>query len=171
MIRLLITSIIILINFITQTTWAVNIFGITPNTAIIIIVSFAILKQENQGAVIGFFAGLLHDIFFGTIIGFNAFIYMYIGFLSGKPFKEFNTENYLLPILLVGVATFFYNFAHYVFHFLFRARLNLLYYSWSIMLPSVLYNIILTFPIYIFIYLINKRLETHENPHRKVFGR
>ena len=169
--RLFITTLIILINFILQTTWAVELFNITPNTAIVIIVSFAVLKQENHGAVIGFFAGLLHDLFFGTVVGLNAFIYMFIGFLSGKPFKEFNTENYLLPMLLVAVATAFYNFSHYVFHFLFRARLNLLYYSWSIMLPSVLYNVLLTFPIYIIIYLINRRLEIHENPHRKIFGK
>jgi len=169
--RIFITSIIILVNFIIQTTWSVSIFGITPNSAIIITVSFAILKQEDHGATIGFFAGLLHDVFFGTVLGLNALVYMYIGFLSGKPFKEFNTENYLLPMLLVGLATFFYNFAHYVFYFLFRARLNLLYYSWSIMLPSVLYNVVLTFPIYIFIYILNQKLEKHENHRRKIFGK
>ena len=170
--RIFVTALIILVTFILQTTLPfIQVFGISPNALIVVLVSFSILKEESHGATIGFFAGLLQDLFFGSVIGLHAFVYMTVGFLSGKPFKEFNTENYLLPMLLVAIATFFYNFANYVFHFLFRARLDLLSYTWSLMLPSMLYNVILTFPIYIFIYAVNKRLEAYENPHRKVFGK
>lgn len=172
MLRFVVTSSILLLTFLLQTTLPfIHVFGIAPNAAIVVLVSFSILKEESHGATMGFCGGLLHDLFFSSVIGFNAFIYMTIGFLSGKPFKEFNTENYLLPMLLVAIATFFYNFANYVFHFLFRARLNLLDYAWSIMLPSVLYNVILTFPVYLIVFAVNKRLEAYENPHRKVFGK
>ena len=170
--RIFVTAVIVLITFILQTTLPfIQVFGTSPNGLIVVLVSFSILKQESHGATIGFFSGMLHDLFFGSVVGLHAFVYMIIGCLSGKPFKEFNTENYLLPMLLVAMATMFYNFANYVFHFLFRARLDLLNYMLSIMLPSVLYNVLLTFPIYLCIYAVNKKLEAYENPHRKVFGK
>ncbi|MCL1997045.1 MAG: rod shape-determining protein MreD [Defluviitaleaceae bacterium] len=171
MARFFIVITIVLINFILQTTWPMQIFGISPNTAIIIVVSFAILRHEVEGAMIGFFAGLLQDVFFGVIIGLNAFLYMLIGFFSGKPFKEFYVENYLLPIALIGITTFLFNFAYYLLNFLFRARLDIFSYVWSIILPSTLYNIAITLPIYVFIYRINSRLESHEKHSRKIFNR
>lgn len=167
--RIITISIIILINFVISTTWPVMIFGITPNTAIVIIVSLAILRKEVEAATVGFFAGLLHDIFFGNFIGLNALLYMLIGFFSGKPFKEFYVENYILPIILVGFSTLFFNFSYYVFNFLFRARLDFFYYLVTIILPATLYNITITLPIYIVTYLINSHLEKREKSKRKLF--
>ncbi|MCL1936606.1 MAG: rod shape-determining protein MreD [Defluviitaleaceae bacterium] len=167
--RILILTAIILINFILQTTFRVEIFGISPNTAIIIVVSFAILRQDVEGGIIGFFTGLLHDVFFGNSIGFNALVYMLIGFFAGKPFKDFNKDNYLLPLFLVTIATIFYNFSHYIFHFLFRARLELFEYGLNIILPSSLYNLALSFPIYIFLYIVNEKIEIVEKSKRRIF--
>ena len=171
MLRILTILLIIFINFILQSTLFQNImiFGITPNTAIIIIVAFAIMRQDIEGAIIGFFAGLLQDIFFGNVIGLNALIYMFIGFLSGKPFKEFYLENYILPIALVGTSTILYNFIYYVINFLFRARLDFFTYLGIIILPETIYNIILTLPLYIVLYQINKLLEKRENEKRRMF--
>lgn len=171
MVRTATIAAIVIINFILQTAWPIEIFGIAPNTAIIIIVSFAILRYEIEGAAIGFFAGLLQDIFFGVVIGFNTLLYMLIGFFSGKPFKQFYAENYLLPVVLVGISTFFFNFAYYIFNFLFRARLDIFYYMWAIILPGTLYNITITLPVYIFVYVVNARLESRERYRRKIFNK
>ena len=167
--RVFVVATIVTINFILQTAWDLQIFGIAPNIAIIIVVSFALLRYEMEGAAIGFFAGLLQDIFFGVVLGLNAFLYMVIGYFSGKPFKEFYAENYLLPVVLVGISTLFFNFAYYIFVFLFRGRLDFLYYMWSIILPSTLYNTAITLPVYIIIYWINARLEGKEKHRRKIF--
>ncbi|MCL1923984.1 MAG: rod shape-determining protein MreD [Defluviitaleaceae bacterium] len=171
MLRTLVISLIIFVNFILQSTLFQNIsiFGITPNTAIIIIVAFAIMRQELEGAIIGFFVGLLQDIFFGNVIGLTALVYMFIGFLSGKPFKEFYLENYILPIILVGVFTIFYNFLYYVTNFLFRARLDIMLYFRTIILPETIYNIAVTLPLYISLYQINKLIEKRENEKRRMF--
>ena len=169
--RIITITTIIIINFILQTSLSLEIFGISPNTSIILIVSFSILRYEVEGGIIGFFAGLLQDIFFGTIIGFNALLYMLIGFFSGKPFKEFYAENYLLPLTLVGISTIFFNLSYYIFNFLFRARMDIVYYLWSIILPSTLYNLAITLPLYILLYIINSKLEKHEKPYRKLFNK
>lgn len=171
--RILTISVIMILTFIFETTLAryIAIFGISPDITILIIVSFAILRYELEGALIGFFAGLLIDLFSGSTLGINALLYLIIGYFSGKPFKEFYAENYFFPLLLVGIATFFYNFAYYVIHFLLRARLDFFHYFFAIMLPSTLYTMALSVPFYIFIYLINRKLEAHEKSHRRLFGK
>lgn len=171
MLRILFVLVIIFINFILQNTLLANagFFGISPNTAIIIIVAFGVMRQEYEGAVIGFTIGLLNDILFGSVVGLNALLFMLIGFLSGKPFKEFYLENYILPFLLVGVFTILYNFLYYVINFLFRARLDFGVYFLRIILPETIINIIITVPIYIILFLINAKIEQKENEKRKMF--
>ena len=169
--RIFILSIILILNFVLQSTIFeyIEIFGVIPNTTIIIIASFAILRYEIEGAIIGFFAGLLQDIFFGNVIGLNALLYMLIGYMCGKPFKDFYSENYLLPILLVSGGTFFYNFSYYILNFLFRGRIAFLHYLRLTILPEIFYNIMLSLPIYGLVYIINTYLENYEKPKRKVF--
>ena len=171
--RLLWISLIILFNFILQTTLFkhIQIFGISPDFMIVIIVSFAIIRHEVEGALIGFFAGLLQDILFGSPIGINALLYGLIGYFSGKPFKEFYVENYFFPLLLVGLSTFFYNLGYYVIHFLLRARLDFSYYFFSIIFPATIYNMALSMPLYAIIYLINRRIEKAEKYNRRLFSK
>ena len=169
--RIAITALIIFVNFTLQTTLFTHIefFGIRPNSALIIIVALSLLRTDVEGAVTGFFAGLLQDIVFGRTIGLNALLYMCIGAVCGKPFKDFYPENYFLPILLVSGATFFYEFATFVASFLFRGRLDMLFYLQRIMLPSIAYNAFLAFPIYRIIYSINKLLEKRERAGRRFY--
>lgn len=64
--RLLITALMVFINFILQTTLLqmFAIRGVLPNTALIIAVSYALLRGSREGAFVGIGAGLLQDIFF-----------------------------------------------------------------------------------------------------------
>jgi len=169
--RILITSLIIFISFIFQSTILgyVEFFGIRPNITLIIVVSVAILRSDIEGAVAGFFTGLLQDIVFGGAIGLNALLYMCIGAVCGKPFKDFYRENYLLPIVLVAGATVFYEFGIFIATFLFRGRLDMLYYIQRIIIPSLSYNAFLAFPIYRIIYSINKALENKERAGRRFY--
>lgn len=171
MLRIFFVFVVIFINFIFENTLLANtaFFGISPNTAIIVIVSFAVMRQEYEGAIIGFIIGLLVDILFGNVVGLNALFYMLIGFLAGKPFKEFYLENYVLPFLLVGIFTILYNFFYYIINFLFRARLDLASYFLRIILPETIINIIITVPIYCILFLVNYKIEKIENEKRKMF--
>lgn len=169
--RIFVVSLTVILNFILQSTIFkhIEVFGISPNTAIIIIVSFSILRYEIEGAIIGFFAGLLQDIFFGNVIGLNALLYMLIGYVCGKPYKIFYKENYLLPIFLVFGSTIIYNLSYYILNFFFRGRLDSLYYIKTIIIPETIYNIIICLPIYAIIYYINKMVEQREKPNRRLF--
>ena len=171
MLRVTVTGLVIFINFILQSTLFdyIRIGAIRPNTALVIIVCYAILRGDVEGSIIGFFTGLLQDIFFGSVIGLYALLGALIGYFCGKPFKNFYNENFMLPIVLVALSSLFHEFGFYFFTFLFRGRIDMLQYFWAIMLPGTVYATILSVPIYRLIYGINGLLEEREKKRRKLF--
>jgi rod shape-determining protein MreD len=164
-------SVLLLLNIVLSSTVLrhIAIFGVMPNIALLIVVSFSVLRSDVEGAIIGLLAGLLQDIMFGRVIGINALLFMAIGYICGKPFKDFYRENYLLPLLLVIAATFFFEFGYYVTNFLFRNKLDFLYYMRKIILTEMCYNAFLSIPVFRLIYSVNAYVEKIEKPRRKLF--
>lgn len=169
--RAFVISVIVFINFILQSTLFqyIEILGVKPNTAILIIVSFAVLRGDIEGSIIGFFAGLLQDLFFGQVIGFYALLYALAGYICGKPFKDFFRENYIFPVVLTFISMICCEFIFYVFHFLLQGRVDFSYYLNKIILPETVYTMILSIPFYQLIYLINEKLEKREKPMKSIF--
>lgn len=52
-------------------------------------VSFGFMRGKKEGMFVGFFCGLLIDIFYGSMIGFYALIYMYMDFAMAFCIKPF----------------------------------------------------------------------------------
>lgn len=169
--RIISISLILVITNILQSTYfqQFRIRGAIPNFYIMIIVSFALLRGSKEGAIVGFFAGLLQDIYFGTSIGFYALMGMYVGYFCGKLNKNFYRESFLLPLVLTIFSTLLYEFTVYVFTYLVRGRVQILYFLNNIILPEVVYTGVISLFIYQGIYYLNERLEIRENKHRKFF--
>ncbi len=169
--RVFIISLILIINVILQSTLFsyIEIFGIRPNTSLIIVVTYALLRSDIEGAIVGFFAGLLQDILFGRVIGLYAALGFITGFLCGKPFKDFYRENYLIPMFFVGISCIAYEFVFYFLYFLFQGKIDVFYYLGRIILPESVYCIALTIPFYRIMYGINDKIEAHERFSRKLF--
>lgn len=68
---------IIIINLILQSTILpyLDIMGVVPNTALVIVVIIALSKGKYYGGFFGLFIGLMQDIIFNITIGINGFIY------------------------------------------------------------------------------------------------
>ena len=171
MIRFLALSFTLILNLILQSTVLgyIEIIGIKPNTAILIVVSYAILRGDMEGAAAGFTAGLLQDCFFGEIIGMNALFYMLVGYMCGKPFKDFFHENIFFPLLLGFISILSYGFITYFTNFLLRGKLDFFYYFSRIILPETVYTVALTAPVYRMVYALNGRLEKRERVRRMLF--
>ncbi len=169
--RVFVMTLVLIVNLIFQSTLlpAIAVIGIKPNTALLIIVTYAMLRGDIEGAILGFFAGLLQDIMFGRVVGLYALLGLLTGFVCGKPFKDFYRENYMIPIVLVGIATMGYELMFYFFYFLFQGKVDLLVYFGRIILPEAVYTVVVTIPLYRLMYAINKRLELHERYTRKLF--
>ena len=169
--RVIVIFFTIIVNFILQTTvfGYIEIIGIKPNTAVLMVVSYAILRGDVEGAIVGFFSGLLQDWFFGNIIGMYALMHMLIGYVCGKPFKDFFHTNIFSPMLLGSASIFIYGIVFYVFNFMFRGRLDFFYYFSRIIVPETMYTIAVIVPIYRLVYAIDNRLAKKEKVKRSLF--
>jgi rod shape-determining protein MreD len=169
--RVLICFAVILINLAAQTSLFpyIEINGIRPDSALILAVSYGILRGDAEGGVFGFFAGLLQDIFFGKFLGLNALLGMLTGFFCGKPFKDFYSENYLIPLLLVPFASLFSGLVFFMAARLFSENGGFAFYFSKIILPETIYNAAACVPIYAALYAVNKNVENYEKTHNRMF--
>lgn len=169
--RKLIVALFILVCFVLQSsvfTW-LSFAGIIPNLMIILTSAFGFMRGEKEGLLIGFFCGLLSDIFFGEFLGFYALVLMYIGFINGKFSRIFYPEDIKLPIALIVISDISYGLLCYILLFLLRGRLNLPYYFTGIILPEALYTIVITMFLYPLILKVNEKLEAKEKRSAQKF--
>lgn len=159
--KFLVTLLMIIACFVLQTAFFryFAFGGTVPNCLMIITCSSGIMRGEKHGLLAGFLAGLLVDIFFGNIIGIYALLYMYAGFLSGLFHKIFFPENIILPLTLIIVCDFMYQFLCYVLLFLLRAKFDIGYYMMHQIIPEVVYTAIISLFLYPIILRINTKLD------------
>ena len=169
--RIPVTALIIFVNFILQTTIfpLLAIRGIFPNTGLIIVTSYALLRGSKAGAIVGGFTGLLMDIFFSKMIGFYTILYLVSGLLFGRSQKTFYRENYLLPVIFCTVSTIIYQAVLYITGFMFRGEGNILYFLFSILVPELVYTAIVTIIVYRILFGINEWLELKEKYKYRLF--
>ena len=162
--RKLITLVLILACFLVQTTvW--NLFplgNVKPNLLLILTVSLGLMRGKHTGLWVGFLSGLVIDLFYGTLIGFNALVYMYIGYINGNFYKVFYDEDVKIPMILVAISCFAYNFVFYIIQFAFRQRFDFSTYLVHIILPEILLTVLFTLVLYKLFYVINRKLTANE---------
>lgn len=148
---------------------SITLAGIKPNLILIAVVSVSCLRGENEGAVYGFFSGLIQDCYFSTYIGSCTFLYMLIGYCCGLLLKSFYREVFILPMGIAAAATFVYDFLYYTINVLLRGYTDFLYYAGRIILPEMVYNALAMIVVYNLYVRVNNYLEDREKYKRKVF--
>ncbi len=162
--RKIVVFIIIIVCYLLQTT-VFSIFrfaSISPNLLIIVASAFGFMRGKKEGLWIGFFCGLLLDIWSGGVIGFYSLLYMYIGYFNGMFRKVFYPEDIKLPLLLIAGSDIACNMLIYLVMFLLRNRYHFNYYFLHLMLPELVYTMVMTIFLYFIILKINQRLEAIE---------
>lgn len=162
--RILVIILLVMSCFLLQTTFfqALSFGGIVPNLLIVLTSAFGFMRGEKEGLIIGFLCGLLCDICYGDIVGIQALIMMYIGFLNGKFSGIFYPEDIKLPMALIIISNLSCGVINYIFMFLLRGRLNFSFYFQNIILPEVVYTTVITLILYPIILKINMQLEARE---------
>ncbi|MDE6024428.1 MAG: rod shape-determining protein MreD [Lachnospiraceae bacterium] len=164
MIRAISLAILIVINFVLQST----IFGfhdlgsITPNLLLILTMSFGLMRGRREGMLIGFFSGLLVDCFFTSVLGPYMFLYMIIGYVNGFFHKNYMVEDVLLPLIVIIIDDFFFNVIVYLISFLLKNRLEFGTFFTNVILPEMLCTALLTIIVYKIYVFINKLLKRKE---------
>lgn len=162
--RFIIQLIIILICFLFQTSVFrfLDLAGIVPNLLLIPTVSFGMMRGRKEGMLVGFCSGLLMDIFYASIIGPYALLYMYLGYINGFFHRVYYMEDILLPMLMVGANDLVFNLLVYVFAYLLRNRLEFGFYFIHVILPELIYTMVITLIIYKPLVRINRWLKRKE---------
>lgn len=148
--NILIIVLSIIVNFILQSTILphIKIFGVVPNTGIVLIVIISLLKGRKTGSITGLIIGLLQDVIFSPIIGVNAFIYFFMGYFVGMLDSKLSQENVLIPIIMTLVSTIAYHLAYYLFMFFLGHNINLMNFFRSTIIFEMIYNGILSLLFY-----------------------
>lgn len=164
MLRKFTIFIFIFVCFILQSTVfrTLSFAGIVPNLLVVLTSAYGFMRGENAGMVVGFFCGLLIDIFFGDILGFYSLILMYIGYLNGKFNMIFYPEDLKLPLGLIVISDVSYGMVCYILLFLLKGKFDFIFYFINIILPELVYTMVITCLLYPILLIVNKRLERRE---------
>ena len=171
MLRKVIVAFFILFCFILQCSvfGSIAFAGIIPNLLIILTSSFGFMRGEKEGLLIGFFCGLLNDVFFGNFLGFYALLLMYIGYLNGKFSRIFYPEDIKLPMALIITSDLSYEIICYILMFMLRGKFQFSYYFTHVIFPEALYTIVITLFLYPLILKVNGSLEAYEKRRAQKF--
>lgn len=164
-------ALLIFICFVLQTSvfphFAFN--GIVPNLLVVLTASYGFMQGKKSGLLTGFFSGLLLDIFYGSVIGFYALIYMWVGYANGNLKKVFFPEDIKLPMFMIFISDLACGMICYLFLFLLRGRFHMQFYIIHIILPEVVYTVLISMVLYPIILKLNNWLAKLEKRSAQKF--
>ena len=171
MLNVIVTAVVLIVNFILQSTvlQLIEIRGVIPVTMIIIIVSYALLRGQTAGAATGFAAGLIYDIFFGSSLGFYALMGFLVGHFCGICHRNFYRENYILPVTLSVISNLIVGLVIYITGFLLKNNYDVFYYLLAGIVPQSVFTGIASIALYRLLYSINNKVEKKERETRRLF--
>ncbi len=147
----------------------IAIGGIMPNLLIMLPVLFGFLHGSNEGMFMGFFAGLMYDLFFSDLLGFTALIFVFVGYFAGLFYQKYEETEMLIPLAVLLIADFAFEFLSYVGNFLLHNRLDAMYFISRFILPEVVYTLFITVIIYKPATFINGRLDSRRKRRMSEF--
>lgn len=164
-------ALIIIICFLLESTifQTLSLASISPNLLIIVTSSFGFMRGEKEGMLVGFFSGLIFDVFFGDWIGFYAMIYMVLGYANGFFKQIFYPDDIKLPLILIGASDFIYGNIVCIFMFIMRSRFDYIYYLMNIIIPELIYTALITLGLYQILLQVNQKLEAEEKRSARKF--
>ena len=112
-----------------------------PNLMLILTFFFAYIRGKNAGMLVGFFAGLIMDIYFCDVIGYNMLVLLIIGFVCGMLGKNFFSNNLFTPMLILMLSALAYDICYYFFWFILQSTFAFGY----ILLHTIIPELLLTF--------------------------
>lgn len=162
--RIIVTAITVVLCFILQTSVfeLFKLANITPNILLILVSSIAVMRGQKEGMIVGFFSGLLLDIFYGSLLGGFAFLYMLFGFVDGFFNKVYYSDDNFLPLIMIGVNDLIYGIIMYLFCGLLQNHLHVFYYVKSIILPEMVYTVAVGLLLYQVLLRLNDWIEKNK---------
>lgn len=166
--RIIFYCILALSCYLIQTTVMIN-FIVKPNMLLVATCLIGFINGDYDGMFVGLLSGLLIDLFFGPLIGFNMLIYIVLGYFSSFMGRVFYRDQILFPIALVTFCDFVYNFYYYVFRMLLRKKIHFGGYINKVFLPEIIATLIVTVIVYYVLFKFHDKLFTKESRSELTF--
>ncbi len=172
MLKKVIMTLLVFIFYLLQCTLfkTFSLGSVSPNLLLILTFCAGFMGGRKMGMYVGLLSGLILDLFYGDVLGFNTLLLLYIGYVNGMFNKMFYDEVITLPLALLVGSQLSYSIIYYVFNFLLRNRLDIGYYFIHIMLPELAYTVIISVLIYRLLLRLNRKLDEIEKRSATKFG-
>ncbi|MBR5116211.1 MAG: rod shape-determining protein MreD [Lachnospiraceae bacterium] len=172
--RILMYILIVFVSFLLQTTVfrtiGAYLSDIVPNLLFLLVASFALLRGERTGLVLGFFSGLMTDLVFGSYLGFYTLLFMFFGFMIGILFYQSVEPDHFLPVwVVIACGDLVFGFVEYVLLFLLRTRFHFRFYLMHVIVPEAIYTLAIAVFLYPFYLFLDELLQADENRRAKKF--
>ena len=157
-------AVLIVVCYLLQTTVfrVLEMGQVAPNILLILTISFGFMQGKKEGIMVGFFSGLIIDIFHGSILGFYALLYMYLGYAAGFFCKVYFDEDLKVPLVMIAGGDFIYNFVIYILLFLMRGKTQFYSYLKTVFLPEIVYTVLVSLVLYRVFYILDQKLVKDE---------
>ncbi|WP_245592044.1 rod shape-determining protein MreD [Clostridiisalibacter paucivorans] len=151
--------IVILLNFVIQTTIFehIAVYSVLPNTALIIVIIFAILREKRQGAIIGIITGFLYDMLFYDVVGTHSLVYFLIAYSYGSINNKFFRNSPFTAAVFTFIGTILSHLLYYIIMYIFGVNMEFILLLRRVIIVESIYNSILSIFIFKLIYSIENR--------------
>ena len=136
-----------------QTTVAPNlrILGASPDFALIIVVSVALLRGAQVGAVFGFLTGVLVGLALLEPLGMSALVLVVVGYFAGRYAETADLSAPVAPLVGVFAATLLANILFATLQYLLERQVPFGFWVGRVLIPSLVLNTLLATVFYLVI--------------------
>jgi len=140
----IIYALLLIVAFVLQSSVLsrIPLFGCAPNIVLVLTFIFGYSNSKIMGMLMGFFGGLMMDVFFCDVIGYNALVLLIIGFFSGVWESWFYSDDLYVPLILLTLSDLGYCVLYFLIWYVLRARFDFSYYLLQVLLPEFLLTFI-----------------------------
>jgi rod shape-determining protein MreD len=125
-----------------------TLFGGAPDLVCVVVVSIALLRGPELGAVAGFGAGLALDALTWQPLGLAALVYCLVGYFAGTLGERLSDNAPLSPLVVVAISSLLARTGLAVLGFLLGSALSVQEGFSLSALPSAALNVLLAIPLY-----------------------
>lgn len=115
----------------------IKLIGVTPELLLSGVILLAMFEGEKDAAVAGLILGFLSDIG-GRLIGFNALLFMIVGYLIGILMNVLIRRNIISVVFLISAIVFIHNTLTYIFFFALWGDNNAYFAFTKIIIPKTI---------------------------------
>ena len=142
---------------------SVAIAGGAPDLLLVSVVALGLLRGSVPGAVAGFSGGLIVDLLTLETLGITSLVLTLAGFWAGRWAETTGRGRKLAPVIAVGVITVLASAFSLVLHYLLGVDVVARFALVTVLVPTLLANLVLAFPVYLLI-----RSAVHERDVREL---